>query len=167
MDYLHFAGARCLVRETRGLRVVLLALSHPPLRSRLKEFCIDSSCDILNDKHLSDHFQPGLSSAILGKPDWADELIETLGSCPRLAKLRMSIGSSVTIMDESTAYATARHTGRLMASLLSLEDILLGIRGMPVWLAVPDDTFYPNLRRLTISCAEIWPKKFVALLNAI
>jgi hypothetical protein len=165
LAYLDYCTTRCLARETRGLHVALVALSDASLRARLTEFRIDPSRDLIHEEYQPEFYQPGLCYEIFRScSPFPNRLIDTLGSCPRLAKLQLSISNGYggtqgrEIMQDGGV-------GRLMAAMASLQDISLELHGMQTWLAIPEDIVFSNLRRVRFSCAEVWPKKLVGFIQ--
>lgn len=153
--YLRYPSVRNLSREARGVQVVSEVLSDPDTLSRLTEFRIDPSREMVCDM-----YQPGLPIHMFREGlSFTDRFSSLLGSAPHLAKFDLCISNGYT-SDDGSDLMSKGYIARLLASLPHLEVLSLEIHGMQTWEAISDQTTFPNLRRVEFRCGDVWPEKF-------
>ncbi|KAH7124756.1 hypothetical protein EDB81DRAFT_860942 [Dactylonectria macrodidyma] len=153
-----------VVRVARGLRVALVALANPGLRSRLTEFRIDPSRDIIRDGYQPVFYQPGLACTIFdNRSPVPDQLTSLLGFCSHLTTLHLSLSNSGA--SQAQHVIEQGNVARVLAALPNLQELFLEVHTMQIWLAIPQDMVYTKLRRVRIACSDVWPKKFMSFIR--
>ncbi|KAF5581690.1 hypothetical protein FPANT_8811 [Fusarium pseudoanthophilum] len=145
-----------LAREARAMFLALLVLEDPKLQSRLTEFRVDATYDIVSHGH-----QPGLAITLF---DQQSPIAARLGS-------GFSAATNITRFDLTLSkfpYGTTGDTiveegrvRRIFESMIQLEELYLEPHGMAVFSIIPEKMTFPRLRVVQFSCGHLHPKVFL------
>ncbi|KAF5536069.1 hypothetical protein FMEXI_10506 [Fusarium mexicanum] len=155
-------------REARAMSIALEVLGDP--RIRITEFRVDVSLQVAANTETNGALhQPGLSVRLFD-----------INHSPLVPKLTSSFSSNLTKFhlvlsdcterdgdfdsDEGMHILDHGHVTDILKSMPQLEDLLLELHGMPVFLAMPAISF-SRLRSVEFSCSELDARLFLDFLE--
>ncbi|KAL2682420.1 hypothetical protein Neosp_006871 [[Neocosmospora] mangrovei] len=143
-------GARALRRESRGLQVVIHALSNHAVQPRLTSFRVDASLDTISDVQ-----QPGLSTRLFDfvSPPFASRLVAGF-SAANISKFELVLSNG---RDGSAGQAILDHglVGSVLASMLGLTELSIEDHNLGIIGAIPDGVVFERLKRASFFCGLV------------